>query len=66
MRLIVRCPQCGSGSRLPAEGADRRVRCRHCGRLFRTPRLDEISVAAETLKRAKGTVYVDQEGKIYG
>ena len=26
----------------------------------------ELSVAAETLKRAKGTVYVDQEGKIYG
>lgn len=66
MQIIAQCPACGDNWRLDAVAADRRVRCPHCRRLFKVPKLDEVSKAANIIKQAKGTIYVDENGKTYG
>jgi len=66
MQIIAHCPECGSRQRLDATAADRRIRCRKCRKLFRIPSLEEIPKATEAIRRAKGAVYVDENGKTYG
>jgi len=66
MQIIAHCPECGSRRRLEATAADRRIRCLKCRKLFRIPSLEEIPKATEAIKRAKGAIYVDRNGKIYG
>jgi uncharacterized protein (DUF983 family) len=66
MQIIAKCPRCGSGWLLEGGAADRRVRCRTCGRLFKVPRPDEVPKAAKVIEQAKGTIYVDETGKTYG
>jgi DNA-directed RNA polymerase subunit RPC12/RpoP len=48
------------------DAADRRVKCPNCNRLFKVPTLDEVPKAVKIIKHAKGTIYVDQNGKTYG
>lgn len=66
MEIIVRCPECCKTWRLDGSVADRRIRCKHCGRLFKVPKQDEVPKATEVIERAKGTIYVDESGKTYG
>jgi hypothetical protein len=66
MEVIVRCPECCKTWRLDGIVADRRIRCRNCGRLYKVPRRDELPKATEMIERAKGTIYVDESGKTYG
>jgi len=66
MQIIAKCPDCGNGCLLEAGAADRRIRCTKCRRLFKVPKLEEVSKAIKIIKQAKGTVYVDQAGKTYG
>ena len=66
MRIIAQCPKCGNAWLLDAGAADRRIRCPNCRRLFKVPALDEVPKAVKVIKQTKGTIYVDQNGKIYG
>ena len=66
MEIIAKCPGCCKTWRLDGSVADRRIRCRGCGRLFKVPKPDEVPKAAEVIERAKGTIYVDETGKTYG
>jgi uncharacterized Zn finger protein len=66
VKIIAKCPGCGRGWLLKEQAVDCRVRCRYCGVLFKVPQLEEMQSAAEIVKRAKGEIYVDQDGKTYG
>ena len=66
MQIIAQCPGCGNSWVLGSEAADRRVRCARCRRLFKVPKLEEVPKAVKVIERAKGTVYVDQNGRTYG
>ncbi len=66
MQIIAKCPKCSTTAKLVAEAADRRIRCGQCGRLFKVPSLEEISAAVEVLQNSRGTIYVDEKGRIYG
>ena len=66
MHIIARCPGCGNNWLLDSSAADRRVRCPNCRRLSKIPKLEEVPKAIRIIKQAKGTVYVDQNGKTYG
>ncbi|MCK4291779.1 MAG: hypothetical protein KAY65_01175 [Planctomycetes bacterium] len=66
MQIIAQCPRCGNSWRLDATAADRRIRCLKCRKLFKIPKLEEVPKAAETIKHAKGSIYVDEAGKTYG
>ena len=66
MQIISKCPRCGSAVLLESSAADKRIKCPKCRRLYRVPKLDELPDAAKILNKAKGTVYVDKDGKTYG
>jgi predicted Zn finger-like uncharacterized protein len=66
MQIIAQCPACGTAWKLENSAADRRIKCRKCGRLFKLPKLEELTKATKMIKQAKGTIYVDEDGKIYG
>ena len=66
MYIIAQCPQCGNNWQLNSDAADKRIRCPRCHRLFKVPALEEMPKATKVLKQAKGTIYVDKEGKTYG
>jgi len=66
MQIIAQCPGCGNNWLLNDTSADKRVRCRKCNRLFRIPKLEDVPKAVKVIKRAKGTVYVDEAGNTYG
>ena len=66
MQIIAQCPRCGGVRRLDGGAADRRIRCRKCGRVFKVPTSDEVPKASEVIRQAKGTIYVDEAGKTYG
>jgi DNA-directed RNA polymerase subunit M/transcription elongation factor TFIIS len=66
MQIIVQCPACGSTWLLDSSAADRRINCRKCDKLFKVPKLEDVPKATKVLKQAKGTIYVDENGKTYG
>ncbi len=66
MQIIAQCPKCGNNRLLDASAADRRIRCHKCHRLFKVPKLEEVPKAIKVIEQAKGTIYVDQNGKTYG
>lgn len=66
MQIIAKCPKCAGSWRLDSKAADRRIRCRKCGRLFKVPGSEELPEATKVIKQAKGTIYVDEAGKTYG
>lgn len=65
MQIIARCPLCGF-SWLLDNAIDRRIRCRNCRKLFKTPKLEEVHKAVNIISSAKGPCYVDEQGKTYG
>ena len=66
MNILARCPRCASVIELGVEEADRRKRCVRCGRLFHVPDPASLSRAVEVIREAKGNVFVDEQGRIYG
>jgi predicted Zn finger-like uncharacterized protein len=66
MQILAKCPGCGNSYLLDGSAADRRVRCPQCRKLFKIPHLDEVPQAVKVIRRAQGTVYVDEDGKTYG
>ncbi len=66
MRIIAQCPKCSNKWVLDSSAADKRVRCRVCGRLFKVPKLEEVPKAVKVIKQANGTIYVDEAGRTYG
>lgn len=66
MQIIAKCPECCRAWQLDGGAADRRMRCRGCGKLFKVPRSDELPKATEVIKQTKGTIYVDEAGRTYG
>ena len=66
MQIIAKCPACGSTWQLENSAADRRIKCRKCGKLFKVPKLNELPKATEMIHQAKGAIYVDETGKTYG
>ena len=66
MQIIARCPRCDSAWALDGAAADRRVRCPQCGKLCKVPALVDVPKAAEVIRQARSTLFVDEEGKTYG
>jgi len=66
MQIIAQCPRCGNNWLLDSSAADRRIRCQRCRKLFKVPKLEDVPKAVKVIKQAKGTIYVDQNGKTYG
>ncbi len=66
MQIMAICPGCHHVWMLDSDAADKRITCEQCGRLFKIPRPEELAKAAKIVKGAKGVVYVDKNGKIYG
>lgn len=66
MQIIAKCPGCANNWILDSSVADKRTKCRKCGRLFKVPKLEELPKAIDVIRQAKGTIYVDQNGKTYG
>jgi len=66
MQIIAKCPACSQAMKLDESAADKRIRCLSCQRVFKVPGMDELNKAVRLLKISQGTVYVDEDGKIYG
>jgi len=66
MQIIAKCPRCGATLQLDGSAADRRIRCRRCHRLFKVPKLKELSRPVKIIRQSKGKVYADEKGKTYG
>jgi len=66
VQILAKCPKCSTNWILDSSAADKRIRCRKCGKLFRVPKLEEVPKAAKVIRQAKGTIYVDEAGKTYG
>lgn len=66
MKLLAKCPKCAQNIELTIDMADKRVRCRRCRNMFKVPDMGNLNKAMKILKKAKTTIYVDQDGKIYG
>jgi uncharacterized protein (DUF983 family) len=66
MRILAKCPGCGGRIELHIQSLDRRQRCESCGRLFKVPDAQELRKALEIAGQANQTVFVDEEGRVYG
>jgi phage FluMu protein Com len=66
MQIMAKCPRCRNVWLLDSSAADRRIRCPQCSTLFKIPKPEDVPEATKIIKRAKGTVYVDETGKTYG
>ena len=66
MQILAKCPRCGQILQLSLSAADRRLTCPRCRGLFKVPEPAYLEKAMEVLKNAEGTVFVDQDGNVYG
>jgi predicted Zn finger-like uncharacterized protein len=66
MQIIAQCPICKTQWILDEKNQDRRIKCKKCRQTFRVPKLDEIPKAADVIKKAKSSVFVDESGKTFG
>jgi len=66
MQIIAKCPRCSNNWLLDSSAADKRIRCRKCGKLFKVPELAKVPKAVKVIRQAKGSIYVDEAGKTYG
>ena len=66
MQILAKCPRCGQILQLSSAAADRRITCPRCYALFKVPDLEHLQKAMEVIKNAGGTVFVDQDGNVYG
>lgn len=66
MRILAKCPGCGGRIELNIRSLDRRQRCENCGRLFKVPDAQELQKALKIAGQANQTVFVDEDGRVYG
>ncbi len=66
MKLLAGCPNCGRTLELSLSAADRRIDCPACGRKFKVPTLENLQKALSVADAAKGAIYVDENGNVYG
>ncbi len=66
MKLLAGCPNCGRTLHLSLSAADRRITCPACGRKFKVPDLGDLQKALSVADAAKGAIYVDEDGNVYG
>ncbi len=66
MQLLAKCPKCSRALRLSLSAADRRITCPACGRRFKVPNLNDLQKALSVADAAKGAIYVDEKGNVYG
>ena len=66
MEIIAQCPKCQARWMLDSSATDRRLSCPACHRLFKVPKLEELEKATRILRDSKTSLYVDQEGRVYG
>ncbi len=66
MKLLAGCPNCGRTLHLSLSAADRRIACPACGRMFKVPDLGDLQKALSVADAAKGAIYVDEDGNVYG
>jgi transposase-like protein len=66
MHILAKCPGCNRKMELDVQSLDRRLRCPSCGRLFKVPDAQQLEKALRVAKEAGGTVFVDEDGRIYG
>jgi hypothetical protein len=45
---------------------DKRKCCDRCGRLFKIPDAEQIQKALAVAQSVGGSVYIDEEGRVYG
>ena len=65
-QLLAACPNCGRTLELSLSAADRRIACPACGRKFKVPNLEDLQKALSVADAAKGAIYVDENGNVYG
>ena len=66
MRIIAKCPKCKNNWLLDNDVADKRLKCRKCGTLFKVPRLDEVRRAVALARKVNGPIYIDEDCNSYG
>lgn len=66
MRLLAKCPVCGGQIQFEISDLDKRKFCDHCGRLFKIPDAEQIKKALAVAVSVGGSVYIDEEGRVYG
>ena len=67
----ARYPECKSTMPVDEEGRPARpaltdIACPACGRMFKVPTLDGLQKALSVADAAKGAIYVDEDGNVYG
>jgi DNA-directed RNA polymerase subunit M/transcription elongation factor TFIIS len=66
MDFLIKCPNCCRNLSADATAADRRFKCPLCGKLFKVPNKNEYRKASKIIKSSQTSLYVDQQGKIFG
>jgi len=65
MKVLVKCPHCGTLLTLDAEEADKRIRCMHCHERFRVPDLMSLEKGIRIVQAADSPVFSDQDGNLF-
>lgn len=66
MRLLAKCPACGGQLQFKISDLDKRKFCGRCGRQFKIPNAEQIRTALAAAQTAGESVYVDEQGRLYG
>jgi transposase-like protein len=66
MRILVQCPGCNRQMELDVQSLDRRLRCPSCGRLFKVPDAQQLERAMKVAEQAGKSVFIDENGRVYG
>ena len=66
MQILAKCPTCNQILELELSDADKMKRCQKCDRLFHVPDLDHLKKAMAVIGQANTSVFVDQDGNMYG
>ncbi len=66
MKIMVRCPKCGNIWLYDKQAADRRITCPKCRKLFKIPEIQNDRPGLDIIKMSRGSVFVDENGNIYG
>lgn len=66
MRLLAKCPACGGQIHFSISDLDKRKFCSRCGRQFKIPDAEQMKTALAAARASGGSVYVDEQGRIYG
>jgi len=66
VQILAKCPTCNQVLQLKLSDADKMKRCQKCARLFHVPDLEHLKKAMEVIGQANTSVFVDQDGNMYG